>query len=128
MNRDIRGFTIIEMIAAVVLLVITITSTARFAAEFSREMGSSSVRMIATGVATGQLELVRADPRYAQLVTLYNGNSVTGFPGYANMQRTTRVVRDQSGSPARDRTTITVRVTDPALRDTIKVSVVVAAP
>ncbi len=128
MLRDVRGFTLVEMLIAVVLLVITITSTARFATDFSREMGNSSVRMIATGVATGQLELVRADPRYAQLVTLYNGNSVTGFPGYPNMQRTTRVVRDQSGTPARDRTTITVRVTDPVLKDTVKVTVVVAAP
>lgn len=128
MRRNVRGFTLVEMLVAVVILVITITSTARFAAGFSREMARSSVRMVATGVATGQVELVRADPRYNQLVTLYNSNNVVGFPGYPSMRRTTRVVRDQSGSPARDRTTVTVRVTDPALRDTVSVSVVVAAP
>ena len=54
------------------------------------------------------------------------GADTTGFPNYPRMRRRTTVVRDQSGG--RDRTTITVRVTDPALRDTVSVTALVASP
>ena len=126
--RSQRGFTLVEMLLAVIILVIVLTGTARFALSFSREMTNSSLRLVATGVATGQLELVRADPRYAQLVSLFHAKDTLGFPGYPTMRRQTLVVRDQSGNPPRDRTTITVRVSHPALRDTVAVSTVVAAP
>jgi len=53
----------------------------------------------------------------------------TGFPGFPGMRRRTYVTRDQTGSPARDITTITVRVTDPTLpSDTISLTNMVARP
>ncbi|MCA9763905.1 MAG: type II secretion system protein [Gemmatimonadetes bacterium] len=124
-----RGFTLIEILLAIVILVIVATTFARFAGSFSKSMGDASLRTIATGVATGRLELVRADPRYTRLVSLYGsgaGADTTGFPNYPRMRRRTTVVRDQAGG--RDRTTITVRVTDPALRDTVSVTALVASP
>jgi hypothetical protein len=42
------------------------------------------------------------------------------------MRRVTRVVRDQAGG--RDRTTVTVRVWDPALSDTVSVTAVISSP
>jgi prepilin-type N-terminal cleavage/methylation domain-containing protein len=130
MRRARAGFTLIEILMAVVILVIVATAMARFAGSFSKAMGQATVRTIATGVATGRLELVRADPRYATLFTLYgtgSGADTTGFPQYPTMRRTTQVVRDQGGG--RDRTTVTVRVWDPAvLKDTVSVSVVIASP
>lgn len=126
-RRD--GFTLVELLITVVILVIIATTFAKFAASFSRNMGDASLRLIASGVATGRLELVRADPRYDRLVTMYGsgaGADTTGFPGYPRMRRRTTVVRDQSGN--RDRTTVTVRVTDPALTDTVAVTAVIASP
>lgn len=127
-----RGFTLVEILLAVVILVIVATTTARFATDFSRSMTTSSVRVIASAVAQDRLELVRADPRYPRLVTLYGsgaGADTLGFPGYPSMRRVTRVVRDTSGSsPRRDRTTVTVRITDPGLRDTVAVTAVIASP
>jgi prepilin-type N-terminal cleavage/methylation domain-containing protein len=124
------GFTLIEMLIAVVVVVIVATSFARFAAQYSRSMGDSSLRLVATGVATGRLELVRADPRYGRLNALYGsstaGGDTTGFPDYPRMRRITTLVRDQSGN--RDFTTITVKVWDPALIDTVAVTAVVASP
>ena len=124
------GFTLIELLIAIVVVVIVATSFARFASQYSRSMGDSSLRLVATGVATGRLELVRADPRYARLNTLYGsstaGGDTTGFPDYPRMRRTTTLVRDQSGN--RDFTTITVKVWDPALIDTVAVTAVVASP
>ena len=128
--RRRAGFTLIELLIAIVVVVIVATSFARFASQYSRSMGDSSLRLVATGVATGRLELVRADPRYARLNTLYGsstaGGDTTGFPDYPRMRRTTTLVRDQSGN--RDFTTITVKVWDPALIDTVAVTAVVASP
>jgi prepilin-type N-terminal cleavage/methylation domain-containing protein len=125
-----RGFTLIELLIAIVVVVIVATSFARFAAQYSRSMGDSSLRLVATGVATGRLELIRADPRYTRLVSLYGsstaGGDTTGFPDYPRMRRITTLVRDQSGN--RDFTTITVKVWDPALIDTVAVTAVVASP
>jgi prepilin-type N-terminal cleavage/methylation domain-containing protein len=125
------GFTLIEMLIAVVILVIIATGVARFASNFSHGMGNSSLRLVAAGVANDRLQLVRADPRYTRLVTIYGtgaGADTTGFSGYPRMRRTTTVVRDQSGTPARDRTTVTVRVTDPAMSDTVSVTAIIASP
>jgi prepilin-type N-terminal cleavage/methylation domain-containing protein len=125
-----NGFTLIELLIAIVVVVIVATSFARFAAQFSRSMGDSSLRLVATGIATGRLEMVRADPRYTRLNALYGsgtaGGDTTGFADYPQMRRITRVIRDQSGN--RDFTTVTVKVWDPALIDTLAVTAVVASP
>ncbi len=125
------GFTLIEMLVAVVILVVIATGVARFASGFSKGMGNSSLRLVATGVADNRLQLIRADPRYTRLVSIYGigaGADTTGFPEYPNMHRKTTVVRDQSGTPARDRTTVTVRVTDPGMKDTVAVTAIIASP
>lgn len=124
-----RGFTLIELLISLVILTVVATSFARFTGMFSRTMSDASLRTIATGVAAGRLELVRADPRYDRLATLYGaggGADTTGFPSYPRMRRRTTVVRDLASG--RDRTTITVRVSDPALRDTVALTATVAAP
>lgn len=129
--RNRHGFTLVEIMMAMVILVVVATTFARFAGSFSRTMNSSSVRVVAAGIAQDRLELVRADPRYTRLNSLYGtgaGADTTGFPGYTSMRRVTTVVRDQSGSPARDRTTITVKVIYPSFKDTVAVTAVVAKP
>jgi prepilin-type N-terminal cleavage/methylation domain-containing protein len=126
-----RGFTIIEILVAIVILAILATGVARFSAVFSKALSNSSVRVVASGVATDRLQVIRTDPRYSSLVALYNsgaGADTTGFPDYPNMHRLSYVVRDQSGSPARDRTTITVKVMDPSMPDTIAVTSIIASP
>lgn len=128
-HRD--GFTLIEVLLAVVIMVIVATTVARFAGDFSKGMTKSSLRVVASGVAADRLELMRADPRYTRLGTIYgtgSGADTTGFPGYSLMRRITNVLRDQTGTPARDRTTITVRVIDPGLTDTVAVTAVIASP
>lgn len=124
-----RGFTLVELLISLIILTVVATSFARFSGTFSRTMGDAALRTIATGVGAGRLELIRADPRYTRLVTLYGsgaGADTTGFPSYPTMRRRTTVVRDTTSG--RDRTTITVRVSHPALRDTVALTATVAAP
>ncbi|MGH7584272.1 MAG: type IV pilus modification PilV family protein [Gemmatimonadales bacterium] len=130
--RDRRGFTLIEVMIAMVILTILALGVARFSALFGRALANSSVRVVAAGVALDRLQLVEADPRYTSLVALYYtaaaGADTTGFPGYPSMRRVTYLVRDRSGTPARDRTTVTVRVLDPSMPDTVTVTSVIASP
>lgn len=123
-----RGFTLIEVLIAVVLLAILALGVARFAATFGRSVANSSFRVVAAGIANDQLQQIRADPRYTSLVALYNGKTTTGFQDYPSMKQSTYVVRDQSGVPPRDRTTVTVRVTAPNMPDTVSVTSVIASP
>lgn len=126
-----RGFTLIEIMMAVVVLGLLAVGVARFAAMFSKDISSSSVRVVAAAVANDRMQLIRADPRYTTLLALYNagaGADTTGFPDFPRLRRITNLVRDQSGTPARDRTTVTVRVIDPSMVDTVSVTSVIAAP
>lgn len=122
------GFTLIELLVTIVLLTIVATTFAKFAGSFARAMGDSTIKLVATEFANSRLELIRSDPRYTRLNTLYGsgaGADTTGFGEYPRMRRVTQVVRDQSGE--RDRTTVTVTVTDPALQNPVAVTAVIAS-
>ena len=126
MNR--RGFSLIEVIIALVILAIISLSLGRFVGSFLHTVGVSSVKTVATAAAQEQIELVRATPAYTSLVAAFNNNTVTGFPGYPNMTRLTRVTRTTGATPRRDYTTITVTVTEPSMTTPVNVTAVVAAP
>jgi len=129
MNR--RGISLIETMIAMTMLVIIVTTFARYMARFQQGTTRATAMTVAAAVAKDRLELIRSDPRYTMLGTLYDagaGADTSGFPGYATMRRVTDLVRDQTGSPARDRTTITVRVTWPGMPDTVRLTTVRARP
>jgi prepilin-type N-terminal cleavage/methylation domain-containing protein len=129
MNR--RGFTLIETMIAMTMLLIVVTTFARYMAQFHQGTTRSTALTIASAVAKDRLEMIRADPRYFTLTTLYGTgptSDTTGFPGYATMKRVTTMVRDQSGTPARDRTTVTLRVTWPGMPDTVRLTTVRSRP
>jgi prepilin-type N-terminal cleavage/methylation domain-containing protein len=124
-----RGFTLIEIMVAMVLIVIIATTFARFAASYSRAMRDATLRLTQATIASSRLELVRADPRYTQLAALYGsgaGADTTGVANYPLMRRRTFVSR--STSTSRDRTTVTVQVTYPNVPDTVSVTAVIASP
>jgi prepilin-type N-terminal cleavage/methylation domain-containing protein len=126
MNK--RGFTLIEIMIALVILTIVSVSLGKFVAVFLHTVGTSTAKTVATEVAQEELELIRADPSYTTLVATYNGVSQTGFPGYASMNRSVRVVRTTGNAPRRDYTKVTVTVTEPTMGTPVAVTIVVAAP
>lgn len=129
MNR--RGISLIETMIALTMLLIIVTTFARYMARFHQGTTRATALTVAAAVAKERLELIRADPRYTTLTTLYDAGSgadTTGFPGYPSMRRVTDMVRDQSGTPARDRITITIRVTWAGMPDTVRLSTVRARP
>lgn len=126
MNR--KGFTLIEVLIAMIILTIVSVGLAKFVATFLHTVGTSTTKTVATAVAQEHLENIRANQSYTTLVATFNGNVQVGFPGYPAMTRTTRVVRTTGLVPRRDYTTITVQVSEQTMGTPINVTIVVAAP
>ncbi len=129
---DRRGFTLIEVLIAMVILTVVMAGLGRFVATFMHGVRTTTARTMATEVARARLQMVANDPRYTTLVSLFGTGptaDTVGQPGFPLMRRRTFLNRDQTGTPARDITTITVRVTDPTLPgDTISLTTQVARP
>jgi len=131
--RKTRGFTLIEVMVAMIILSIVALGLGRFVSTFLHVVSTSSTRTVASAVAREQMEGMLSAPTYP-LPTTWNG-TVTGFPGYPQMRRTTSVSRVTGTSPARDYTIITVQVTEPTMRrtgatapDTVNLTAAVAKP
>jgi prepilin-type N-terminal cleavage/methylation domain-containing protein len=131
MNR--RGFTLVEVVMALLILAVVFLSLGRFVGSFLHSVGTASARTIAAAVAQEQMETIKTDPTYP-LPASWAG-TVTGFPGYTNMRRITALNRVTGANPSRDYTVVTVKVTEPTMRsiatappDTVNISFVVARP
>lgn len=122
-----RGFTLIEVMLAVVLLSIVLVSVARYTGQFLHTVSISTVRTVAADVARERIGLVDMDPSYTTLAATWAGTE-TGFPGYPSMTRVTSVSRVTGANPPRDYTIVTVRVTEPTMGPAIDVTTVVAQP
>ena len=130
MNR--KGFTLIETLIAVVLLSLAVISLGQFMAKFQNATSKATFLSLMTSAAKERIELIRGEPRYTTLVGRYHAPSdtTTVAPGFPMIRRATYVTRDQTGSPARDLTTVTVRVftNTPIMKDTVSLTAVIARP
>ena len=122
-----RGFTLIEVMLAVVILTTVLISVARYTGQFLHTVSTSTVRTVAAEVARERISLIDMDPSYTTLAAVWAGTQ-TGFPGYPNMSRVTTVSRVTGAAPPRDYTVVTVRVTEPTMGQAIDVTTVVAQP
>jgi prepilin-type N-terminal cleavage/methylation domain-containing protein len=128
---DRRGFSLIEVMLAVVILSVVLVSLARYTGQFLHTVSTSTVRTVAAEVARERISLVDQDPSYTTLAATWSGGAAgdtTGFPGYPRMRRVTTVSRVTGNTPPRDYTIVTVRVTEPTMEQAIDVTTVVAQP
>lgn len=125
-----KGFTLIEVLIAVVLLSLAVVSLGQFMGKYQRATANATLLSTMTSIAKERLETIRGDVRYTSLVSRYATADTTGFYGYPTIVRRTLVTRDQSGAPARDRTTVTVRVftNNLLIKDTVSLTAVIARP
>jgi type II secretion system protein I len=127
-----NGFTLIEILVALVIVGSVALSLTKVMGQFMHTVGTTTSRTVATAVAEESIETIRATPDaavvYNTIVSTYNGNMTTGFPGYPNMVRTIRAVRTIAASPRADYTTATVTVTEPTMGSPVTLTIVVAAP
>lgn len=122
------GFTLVEVIVAMVILAVAVLGLASSATRLTTTTASAEIRALALEAAEDRLARVRLDPRYGGLDTLYSSVE-TGLFGIEGMSRTTTVEHVQQASPnAVDYKRITVKVTGPMLSPSISRLLVVAAP
>lgn len=133
MRPNRRGFTLIEIMVAMVILSIVALGLGRFVSSFLHVVATSTVRTVGSAVAREQMQVILSSPQYP-IPDAYMG-TVTGFPGFSSMKRISTKTRVTSVSPARDYTIITVKVTEPTMirlgataPDTINLTAVVAKP
>jgi prepilin-type N-terminal cleavage/methylation domain-containing protein len=115
-----RGFSLVEIMVALTILMIIILGLANTTISFLHETTLDTVRVRAQSWADMRIAEVRGYPTYDNLVATFNSSDVPE-PGFS---RQTVVVRDKSatstcnnpsGCPKNDVTRVTVTVTNTGL-------------
>jgi prepilin-type N-terminal cleavage/methylation domain-containing protein len=115
-----RGFSLVEIMVALTILMIIILGLANTTISFLHETTIDTVRVRAQSFADMRIAEVRGYPTYDNLVATFN-NTDTPEAGFT---RQTQVVRDKSatstcnnpsGCPKNDVTRVTVTVTNAGL-------------
>lgn len=120
-----RGFTLIEVMVALVILCTIVLSIGAGTTKYLSTITRSRIRIQAAAVADAQIASVRVDPNYATLGATFAGTLANvPFPGFS---RLTEVVRTGAGTTA-DQTRVKVTVTGPQLGTAVVRYTTVAAP
>jgi prepilin-type N-terminal cleavage/methylation domain-containing protein len=123
-----KGFTLVEVIVALVILSGVLLAMTDFTRQFTRQTSDSAVTAKASDVAVQQLETVKAWRTYSTLVSTFH-NSVLSFAAggpYAGLRRETLVVRT-GPSATEDFVTVTVIVSGGGLPAPIRRTTIIAA-
>jgi prepilin-type N-terminal cleavage/methylation domain-containing protein len=129
--RRRNGFSLIEVMVALVILTIVVAGLAGTTVTFQHQMTLGSVQAKATAAAISQMSIVRAEPDYTQLSNYTGVQANYPMPGYSV---TTVVNRDTSvvvgcafpPCPNNDITKVAVTVTAPGLATPVMASYSIA--
>lgn len=126
MHRS-RGFTLIEIMIALVILTVVVLGLATATAQVVHVVTLSDRNAAAIQLADGRIEEVQMSPDYNSLDTLFAGTE-SSFPGLAGYVRETKIVRVGGLGQTQDYKKITVTVTGPGVSDPVSRTITVAAP
>ena len=87
-----RGFTLIEVIAALVLLMIVVTGLATVTGRFVRTVSQTELQVAAAQLAQDRIQIIQMDPNYGGLDTAYVGVE-SSFPTLTGFTRQTQITR-----------------------------------
>jgi prepilin-type N-terminal cleavage/methylation domain-containing protein len=126
--RARAGFTMVEVIVALVILGVAVLGLSASAASLATRAADAELRARALHAVQDRLARIQVDPRYAQLDSLYDGiqTGALGLPGFTLTTTVTRVV--QTTPTPRDFTLVDVIVAGPALSEPVQRQLLVAAP
>jgi len=127
MSRQ-NGFTLLEVIVALMLLTTTVMGMQLVTAQMLHRMTISQVQLSASELAEDRLDQIRLEPDYTRLpVYAETESAITGFP---NFTRKTTVVqqRDSTSRGITDFRRITVEVRAPGLTMPVARTLVIGAP
>jgi len=126
--RRPHGFTLVEVIVALVILSGVLLAMTDFTRQLTRQTTDAANTAKASDIAVQQLEAVKAWRTYATVVSTFGGNDVTYAAGdpYAGLRRQTLVVRTGPTATA-DFVTVTVVVSGAGLGAPLRRSTIIAA-
>lgn len=126
--RAREGFTMVEVIVALLLMSVAILGLQLVAASMLRQTSASQVRLTASQLAEDRVDLIKLEPVYANLSNYaVVETDITGFPNYT--RRTTLLARrDSTSNGITDYKRITVAVTAPGLATPIIRNLTIGAP
>lgn len=124
-----EGFTIVEVILAVVLLSFMVLGFQAATGQIINHATQSDRQAVAIQLVKDRLDFIRLDTRYPYLLDLYD-EVETELDGYPGFERTTTVVRTyhEGSTGLLDYTTITVQVDGNGLRGPVARTIVMGAP
>jgi prepilin-type N-terminal cleavage/methylation domain-containing protein len=124
--RSRRGFTLVELLVAMVLLIICALGMSFSSMRFSQTIGDSTLRTRAQSLADVQIAMARTWPSYPTLEDLQNSQYNLPVEG---LLRTTAITSDTTGGQNVKRLTVTVRSAEVgALQPDVIRSITIAAP
>ena len=124
---DRRGFTLIEVILALTILLVVMMMLANTTGRTVHIAATSANQQSAVQLAMDRVDQIRADPEYDGLDSTY-ARTETGFPSLPGFTRRTNIVRVGGVGQASDFKRITVTVTGPGVVPAVVRTVSVAAP
>lgn len=125
--RAARGFTLIEVMMALVILMVVLLGFAVSSTRLLHTVTMSDRQESAIQLASSRLELVQLEPNYAALDSLFV-RTETNFPTLPGVTRTTTITRFGGPGQPIDYKRITVTVAGPGLLAPVVRTTTVAAP
>lgn len=125
MKRSERGFTLIEVMIAMVILTIAALSLMRMTAKMIRSVTDDRVRTLASASVDARIADVRSWPTYSTLDGKYAGTE-TNTPT-AGLSRVTSIVRTGGLGQTNDYKRITVTVSGTGLSSSVTRTITMAA-
>lgn len=125
-----RGFTLVEVTIALVILAVAVLGMAASAGVLGRYSAEAEIRALAMQAVQDRISLVKVDPRYSELESLYAGEEtdLPGLDGFTRKTTVTRVNQTLSGGGTLDYKVISVVVTGDELLEPLSRRFTVAAP
>ena len=124
-SRGKSGFTLIEVMIALVILTIAALSLMRMSAKMIRSVTDDRVRTLASASVDARIAEVRSWPTYSTLESKYAGTE-TNTP-VAGLSRVTTIVRTGGIGQTNDYKRITVRVSGTGLATNVERTITMAA-
>ena len=123
------GFSLVELMVALVLLGVVFGSLSGAAGRFAHGVATAGARATALQMVSDRIEEVRMHPRYGELASVFDGLEEDVY-GIDEAVRETTVLRsaDTLDSGIVDYTVVTVEVSLPGVTGSLARTTIVAAP
>lgn len=123
-----EGFTLIEVIMALMILSVAILGMQAMSGQMVRRVTLSNTQLAAIQLAEDRLDLIRLEPNYANLPTYVATESpVTGWPNFVRITRVVRTLTTTTNGTT-DYRKITVEVRGPGGIAPVIRSITIGAP